>query len=93
LLTARLDEGGNMLPPEVRLAAAYALAQLGRPQGDFIALAYLDDPRASVRGLSALVLGEIGKSEHLDKLELLMADPDPSVRVHAGAAVVRLTRP
>lgn len=93
LLTARLDEQGNMLPPEVRLAAAYALAQLGRTQGDFIALAYLDDPRASIRGLSALVLGEIGKTEHLGKLELLMDDPDPSVRVHAAAAVVRLTRP
>ncbi len=93
LLTARLDEKGNMLPPEVRLSAAYALAQLGKTQGDFIALAYIDDQRASIRGLSALVLGEIGKSEHLDTIELLMADPDPSVRVHAGAAVVRLTRP
>lgn len=93
LLTARLDERGNMLPPEVRLAAAYALAQLGRTQGDFIALAYLDDPRAAIRGLSALVLGEIGKTEHLGSLEQLMRDPDPSVRVHAAAAVVRLTRP
>ncbi len=93
LLTARLDEKGNMLPPEVRLSAVHALAQLGRTQGDFIALAYLNDPRASVRGFSALALGEIGKTQHLGKLEQLMVDPDPSVRVHASAAVVRLTRP
>ncbi|MEQ9094925.1 MAG: HEAT repeat domain-containing protein [Phycisphaerales bacterium] len=92
-LTARLDERGNMLPPEVRLAAVYALAQLGKTQGDAIAIAYLDDPRASVRGLSVLALGEIGKTRHLDKMGLLLADPDPSVRVHAAAAVVRLTRP
>lgn len=93
LLTARLDDGGNMLPPEVRLSAAYALAQLGHPQGDFIAEAYMTDPRGSVRGLSALVLGEIGKTRHLGRVEMLMNDPDPSVRVHAAAAVVRLTRP
>jgi HEAT repeat protein len=93
LLTARLDDKGNMLPAEVRLAAAFALAQLGHTQGDFIAQAYRNDPRASVRGLSALVLGEIGKTRHLEQVETLMADPDPSVRVHAAAAVVRLTRP
>lgn len=93
LLTARLDDRGNMLPPEVRLSAIYALAQLGRTQGDIFALAYLDDSRASVRGLAALCLGEIGKTEHLGRLEPLMADPDPTVRVHAAAAVVRLTRP
>lgn len=92
-LTARLDERGNMLPPEVRLAAVYALAQLGKTQGDGIALAYLDDQRASVRGLSALALGEIGKTAHLDEVAVLLDDPDPSVRVHAAAAVVRLTRP
>ncbi len=92
-LTARLDDGGNMLPPEVRLSAVYALAQLGKTQGDTIALAYLDDPRASIRGLSAIALGEIGKTQHLDSIRPLLADPDPSVRVHAAAAVVRLTRP
>ncbi|MGD1916891.1 MAG: HEAT repeat domain-containing protein [Phycisphaerales bacterium] len=93
LLTARLDEQGNMLPPEVRLSAIYALAQLGRTQGDVFAIAYLSDPRAPVRGLAALSLGEIGKTQHLARLEPLMADPDPGVRVHASAAVVRLTRP
>lgn len=92
-LTARLDDRGNMLPPEVRLSAVYALAQLGKTQGDTIALAYLDDPRATIRALSALVLGEIGKTQHLDTIRPLLADPDPSVRVHAAAAVVRLTRP
>lgn len=92
-LTARLDDRGNLLPPEVRLSAVYALAQLGKTQGDTIALDYLDDSRASIRGLSALVIGEIGKTEHLDGIRPLLADPDPSVRVHAAAAVVRLTRP
>ncbi len=93
LLTARLDDQGNMLPPEVRLSAIYALAQLGRTQGDPFAIAYLDDPRAQVRGLAALCLGEIGKVQHLPRLEPLLVDPDPGVRVHASAAVVRLTRP
>lgn len=93
LLTARLDDRGNMLPAEVRLSAVYALAQLGKTQGDVFALAYLDDPRPEVRGLAALTLGRIGKTQHLDQLEPLMRDPDPGVRVHAAAAVVRLTRP
>lgn len=93
LLTARLDGRGNMMPPEVRLSAVYAMAQLGRTQGDAFALAYVDDPMPAVRGLSALALGEIGKAEHLGTLEMMMGDPDPSVRVHAAAAVVRLTRP
>ncbi|GIW74210.1 MAG: hypothetical protein KatS3mg103_0732 [Phycisphaerales bacterium] len=93
LLTARLDDRGNMMPPEVRLSAVYALAQLGRRQGDVFALAYLDDPSPSVRALAALCLGAIGKAEHLPAVEGLLADPDPGVRVHAAAAVVRLTRP
>ena len=93
LLTARLDERGNMMPPEVRLSAVYALAQLGKTQGDVFALAYLDDPNPGVRGFAALCLGEIGKTQHLDSLQPLLNDPNPAVRVHAAAAVVRLTRP
>lgn len=93
LLTARLDGQGNMMPPEVRLSAVYAMAKLGRTQGDEFALAYIDDPVPAVRALSALALGEVGKTQHLGTIELLMDDPDPSVRVHAAAAVVRLTRP
>ena len=93
LLTARLDERGSMMPPEVRLSAVYALAQLGKRQGDVFALAYLDDPNPAVRGFAALCLGEIGQTQHLASLETLMNDPNPGVRVHAAAAVVRLTRP
>lgn len=93
LLTARLDNRGNMMPPEVRLSAIYALAQLGKTQGDVFALAYLDDPNPAVRGFAALCLGEIGRTQHLHSLQPLMNDPNPAVRVHAAAAVVRLTRP
>lgn len=93
LLTARLDNRGNMMPPEVRLSAVYALAQLGKTQGDVFALAYLDDPSPAVRGFAALCLGQIGKTQHLESLRPLMNDPNPAVRVHAAAAVVRLTRP
>lgn len=93
LLTARLDQQGKPMPAEVRLSAAFALAKLGRRQGDFIAQAYLDDPFGSVRGQAAILLGEIGKTNYLADLEGLLGDPDPRVRVHAAAAIVRLTRP
>ena len=93
LLTARLDDRDRPMPAEVRLSAAYALAKLGRRQGDFIARAYLNDPVGSIRGQAALLLGEIGKGEYLGDLEAMLNDPDPRVRVHAAAAVVRLTRP
>jgi len=93
LLTARLDNRGNLLPPEVRLSAVQALARLGRPQGDFIAREYLDDERAQVRALAALSLGETGQARYLDRLTRMMHQGQPVVRVHAASAVVRLTRP
>lgn len=93
LLTARLDQQGKPMPAEVRLSAAYALAKLGRRQGDFIARAYLTDPSGPIRGQAALLLGEIGRGEFLGDLEPMLADPDPRVRVHVATAIVRLTRP
>ncbi|MEO1008526.1 MAG: HEAT repeat domain-containing protein [Planctomycetota bacterium] len=93
LLTAKEDETGRKLPPEVRLSAVYALAEIGQPQGFFIAEEYLAHPSPQVRALAALSLGRTGQARHLPVLEGMLADADPAVRVHAAAAVVRLTRP
>jgi HEAT repeat protein len=87
-LTARLDQGGNSMPAEVRLAAAWSLARLGKPQGSFIAMEFVDHERAALRRQAAHVMGEIGGAESLAVLEVMLDDPSPLVRVSACAATV-----
>jgi len=91
-LTAFEDEGYRM-PAEVRLAAAASLAQLGHPQGSFIADEYAEEDLEALRAQSAFVYGQTGKPETLPKLEALLEDPNPLVAVAAAAAVLDVTAP
>jgi HEAT repeat protein len=89
ILTVRTDKQGRKMPAEIRLAAAASLAKLGLDKGAFIADEFLPSPQAALRAHAAYVYGEIGHREDLAKLEKLMGDPVPQVRLSAAAAVLR----
>lgn len=81
----------QIMPAEVRLAAATALAKMGRRDGVFIADEYREDPSPVLRAQAAAAYGQIlGRSE-LGKLQSLMLDESPFVRVSAAAAMVEAT--
>lgn len=90
-LTARQDETGRSMPPEIRLAAAASLARLGVRQGGFLAREYAGDARPVLRAQAALVFGETGLAENLPALAAMMGDSDPMVRTAAGAGVLKIT--
>lgn len=82
-------EGPERMPAEVRLAAAAALAQLGQPQGAFIAEEHLASPMPALRAQAAFVLGETAQAGSLGRLDELMKDQAEMVRVAAAAAALR----
>lgn len=84
------DSGNRVMPAEVRLAVAGALAKLGLNQGGFIADEYAANPSPMVRAQAAAVYGRTGKIEHLPRLGALMDDPSEVVRVAAASGVVDL---
>ncbi|TVQ30901.1 MAG: HEAT repeat domain-containing protein [Phycisphaeraceae bacterium] len=83
--------GEDRMPAEVRLAAASSLAQLGLPQGAFIAREFLDNTLPALRAQAAYVLGETGGTENLGKLNELMQDRTGIVSVTAASSVLRIT--
>ena len=88
-ISAYTDEGGRAMPAEVRLAAALSLAKLGERRGDFIADEYRFDASPAIRAQAAFVYGETGRLENLPKVENMLDDPDPRVRVAAAASAIR----
>lgn len=82
-------QGEFLQPKEVRLAAAGALAQMGYPDGMYVARSYMNDAEPAIRAQSAFVLGWGGQVQDLTALEGLMSDADGMVRVSAAAAAVR----
>ena len=82
--------GVDRMPAEVRLAAAAALAKLGERGGGFVADEYAAHEQAVLRAQAAAVYGELGDPANTGKLRELMSDPDPLVRLAAGAGVLRL---
>jgi HEAT repeat protein len=87
-LASRKEE---FLSAEVRLACAASLAQLGRPQGAFVADMYCASERPALRAQSAYVYGQIGSPANLRVLRRMMQDSSEIVRIYAAAAVVRIT--
>jgi HEAT repeat protein len=85
------DQQGNQMPAEVRLAAAAALARLGQPYGTYIADEHRASERPALRAQAAAVYGELRLPENLPKLEAMLADPSPLVRVSAASAILRAT--
>jgi HEAT repeat protein len=69
---------------------AGALARLGNTRGTFLADQYASNEVPILRAQAAFVYGQIGRSENLGKLEVMMADSDPLVRLAAAAAVLQI---
>lgn len=89
-LTANKDPMGRLMPAEIRIGAAGALARMGLRRGDFIADEYIDNERAALRAQAAFVYGDIGGPDAWAQLSGVLDDPDPAVRVAAATAVLKL---
>jgi len=81
---------GQPYSAEVRLAAATALARLGIVRGGFVADEFRASPAPALRAQAAFAYGEIGTPESLVRLETLLVDPDPRVRVSAANGVLNI---
>ncbi len=79
-------------PPEVRLAAVLALAQIAAelsiPQ---IPIEYLGHRRAEVRAQAAAALGWAGDAASLDPLAATLEDRNALVQVASAGAILRIT--
>ena len=88
-LADQRDEGGNLMPAEIRLGIAGSLAKLGQPQGWFIAGEYAKSESPLIRAQAAAVYGLTRGPENGARLGALLQDPAEIVRVAAAAAVIR----
>jgi len=80
---------GEEMPPEIRLGVAIALAKMGHREGSFVAGNYDQSPNPIVRAQAALAYGYTDGPKELERLEALLGDPEPAVRVSAAGAVIR----
>jgi len=83
------ERSGQKYPPEVRLAVASSLAQLGMPQGSFVANEYVNEPSPTVRAQAAFVYGVTKGAGNGARLVAMMEAPEPLVRISAAAAVLK----
>ncbi|MCA9310775.1 MAG: HEAT repeat domain-containing protein [Phycisphaerales bacterium] len=81
-----------MYPPELRLAAAQGLAEMGFRDGRYVADTYRGHADAGVRSQAARLFGSIGDASSLSRLDAMLADESVYVRVAAAAAVVDAVR-
>jgi len=88
---ASYREQGQMMPAEIRLAAAGSLAKMGDPGGYPIAVEYATSDREAVRAQAAFVLGQTHRAENLGQLRKMMEDESELVRLSASAAVLEIT--
>ncbi len=79
---------GQRMPAEVRLAAAKSLGELGKTDGAFVGLEYVNDANPLIRAQAARALGVMRGGEVRPALERLLQDTDPLVRVSAAAGVL-----
>ena len=78
-------------PIELQLAAAEALARLGRSTGLEVVLEATQSDLATVRSQAALTLGLFDDERIVAALDRLLADPAEPVRLAAAAAILRAT--
>lgn len=83
------DRAGQPYPPEMRLAAAGALARMGIDTAATEADQYLTHPSAPIRAQAASVYGNHPGPKYWDRLKALMTDKDPTVRIAAAAGVLK----
>jgi HEAT repeat protein len=76
------------MPAEVRMAAARSLGQLGKRDGAFVAMEYVNNSNPMLRAQAVRTLGVMQGGEVLPTIQRLMEDPDPGVRVAAAAAAL-----
>ncbi len=88
LVVYRDSATGQRMPGEVRMAAARSLGQLGKRDGAFVGLEYVNDVNPVLRAQAAMALGVMRGPEALGGLEKLMADSNPMVRVSAAAGML-----
>lgn len=87
---AEYTQGKRAVPAEIRLAVADSAARMGRKEGWFIGETYLSDPDPLRRSQAALVLGQTGRQDDLDRLGVMLDDPNPLVRTAAGGAILTI---
>ena len=90
-LDAYVDESGQRMPAEVRLALASSMARMGMREGTFIAQEFKDNPNPAIRAQAASVFGETGQSANLGPLAILLDDAEGNVRVAAASAILKIT--
>jgi HEAT repeat protein len=76
--------------PEVSLAAARALGELGMDDGYVVAQKGADSVDPRQRALAALAFGAIGRSDAQPILQKLLAAPEEPVRLAAATAILEL---
>ncbi len=90
-LVRPIDDKKQVMPAEVRLSAASALAKLGQRHGAYIADQFRANKREVLRAQAAMVYGEIGENENLPLLADMMNDSVGRVRVAAAAGIMKIT--
>jgi len=90
-LAERKNEKDQTMPAEIRLCVAAALAKMGKPQGSFVAEEFRTSQNPVLRAQAAFVYGQTGQVENLARLEVMMTDPEVTVRVCAAGAVLVAT--
>jgi HEAT repeat protein len=79
----------HRLKAELQLAAAGALARFGNMRGAELAAEHGDSKEPVLRAQAAWVMGWMNDGATWAKLDRLLDDPVPQVRVSAAASVVR----
>lgn len=76
--------------PPAQLIAARGLGQRGSTLGEKIAVQASQSPNSHIRALGALALGSIPVSSNAGKLEKMLTDPNPRVRIAAASGLIHL---
>lgn len=88
-LSESAGPSGELMPPEILLSVAMAMAKLGDRNGWFLGEMFWENERALVRADAAAVFGWTARTEDLAKLERMLSDPEEVVRVAAAAGLLR----
>jgi HEAT repeat protein len=91
-LAQPMAEGGHA--PEVRMAAAMAVAQIDPTQAPIeVPMEFVQSPRPELRAQAAMTLAKIRHPAVVGQLRQLLSDSDPIVQVSAAAAILELYAP
>jgi HEAT repeat protein len=86
-----MTEGNRRQPPEIRLAATMALAQIDRSRAPReVPLSFIKSAKSELRAQAALTLGYIGGADAERAAFTLLSDPDPLVQLASAGAVLNM---